>query len=335
MMLAILLSMSLGQTNVGVKLYDESTYLGPVTRLKCVGSGIVCSLYETGSTLGVITVTGGGGGGVPDSIPAITFEATPDLSAERVLSNGQNTTIDQGTTGQVKVNLSGTVPQSLGGTGAGGLTCSAGQALTSNGTAYSCSTQNYSGLGTCGAGTYAMRTNANAAPTCAQVAFTELSGTVTDAQLASSYSGVGTCTNQFARVLNDNAGPTCASVGIADHSASGTPSSTTFLRGDNTWATPAGGSGNAIEVEVDFGSSGSDTTSLVVTGQTWVTSTSKITCAAALLATADRVEGAEDAVIEGLRVAFHSRVAGTGFTVVAAPQFGRAVGKFKVHCTGG
>lgn len=37
--------------------------------------------------------------------------------------------------------------------------------------------------------------------------------------------------------------PTIASgaVGIAQHSATGTASSTTFLRGDNTWATPASG----------------------------------------------------------------------------------------------
>lgn len=32
-------------------------------------------------------------------------------------------------------------------------------------------------------------------------------------------------------------------VGIANLSATGTPSATTFLRGDNTWATPAGGGG--------------------------------------------------------------------------------------------
>jgi hypothetical protein len=36
---------------------------------------------------------------------------------------------------------------------------------------------------------------------------------------------------------------TDASVGIADLSATGTPSSSTYLRGDNTWATVAGGSG--------------------------------------------------------------------------------------------
>lgn len=34
-----------------------------------------------------------------------------------------------------------------------------------------------------------------------------------------------------------------AAVGIAELSATGTPSSTTFLRGDNAWATPAGGGG--------------------------------------------------------------------------------------------
>lgn len=35
-----------------------------------------------------------------------------------------------------------------------------------------------------------------------------------------------------------------AVIGIAKLSATGTPSSTTFLRGDNTWATPAGGGGS-------------------------------------------------------------------------------------------
>lgn len=62
--------------------------------------------------------------------------------------------------------------------------------------------------------------NASGAATCASVAdadisavaTTKLTGTITDAQLANNYSGVGTCTNQFARALNDNAAPTCATV---------------------------------------------------------------------------------------------------------------------------
>lgn len=61
---------------------------------------------------------------------------------------------------------------------------------------------------------------ASAAPVWAQPAFADLSGTATDAQLASSYSGVGACTNQFARTLNDNAAPTCATVTRSDVSAS-------------------------------------------------------------------------------------------------------------------
>ena len=36
-----------------------------------------------------------------------------------------------------------------------------------------------------------------------------------------------------------------ATVGITELSATGTPSATTYLRGDNTWATPSGGSGLA------------------------------------------------------------------------------------------
>lgn len=94
------------------------------------------------------------------------------------------------------------------------------------------------------------------------------------------------------------------------------------------------GSANVVEVEVDFGSGGDTSTSTVVTGQAWVGATSVIVCAPTLLATADRAEGAEDAIIEGLTVAVHSRVAATGFTVAAGLQQGKAYGKFKVHCTG-
>lgn len=35
------------------------------------------------------------------------------------------------------------------------------------------------------------------------------------------------------------------SVGVSDHSATGSPSATTFLRGDNTWATPPSGGGGS------------------------------------------------------------------------------------------
>lgn len=121
-------------------------------------------------------------------------------------------------------------------------------------------------------------------------------------------------------------------------STSGTTSQ--FWRGDNTWAIPPSGSGggaNSVEVDVDFGDTyADDLASTVVTGQTWVTATSKITCAPTMLATSTRDEGAEDAMIEGLTVAVHSRVVGTGFTVTAAAsQNLGTTGIYKIHCIGG
>lgn len=88
------------------------------------------------------------------------------------------------------------------------------------------------------------------------------------------------------------------------------------------------------EVEVDFGAAGNTNASTVVVGQTWVTALSQIACAPTLVATADRAEGAEDAIVEGLTVAIHSRVVGTGWTVSAAVLNGVAFGKFRVHCVG-
>lgn len=98
--------------------------------------------------------------------------------------------------------------------------------------------------------------------------------------------------------------------------------------------TGGGGSGNAVQVLVDFGSTGSDITSTVVTGQTWVALTSRISCSPTMISTVSRIEGSEDAVIEGLTVATHSKVVGTGFTVTAAPAVGMAYGIFKIDCIG-
>jgi hypothetical protein len=63
--------------------------------------------------------------------------------------------------------------------------------------------------------------------------------------------GVTSFTNvngQFVSAAISNSGATGAvTTGVIDLSATGTPSSTTFLRGDNTWATPTGG-GSVTEV---------------------------------------------------------------------------------------
>lgn len=98
--------------------------------------------------------------------------------------------------------------------------------------------------------------------------------------------------------------------------------------------TSSGGGGSFVEWEVDFGSTGTDIASSAVTAA-WVTDSTKLMCAPTLLSTADRAEGAEDAIIEQLTVAPHTRVNGVGFTITAAPAQGRAYGKYKFHCVGG
>lgn len=98
--------------------------------------------------------------------------------------------------------------------------------------------------------------------------------------------------------------------------------------------TASSGAASSVEVTLDFGASGSDVASVVVTGQAWVTTSTEIACTPTLVSTADRAEGAEDAVIEGLVVAAHTRVAGTGFTLTGAPRFGVAIGRYAVHCLG-
>lgn len=114
----------------------------------------------------------------------------------------------------LSADTTGTLTEAKGGTGAGALTCSAGQALTSNGTLYACtSTLTASDVvcsGTCVSDAEILA-----------VATTKLTGTITDAQLANNYSGVGTCSQKFVRVLNDNSAPTCEQV-VLDDDVTGT-----------------------------------------------------------------------------------------------------------------
>ena len=109
-----------------------------------------------------------------------------------------------------------------------------------------------------------------------------------------------------------------------------------FWRADNTWAVPpagGGGAGNFVRALVDFGTGGT-TASLTITGQSWVASNSMIVCSPSMIATTSRAEGAEDSIVEGLVVAAHTKVVGTGFKVTAYAPFGTS-GVHAVDCTGG
>lgn len=74
----------------------------------------------------------------------------------------------------------------------------------------------------CSSGQYANAIDDHANLTCSAVATTQLSGTVTNAQLASLYSGVGACgSHLFASTLVSNSSPTCTQPKFTD--LSGTP----------------------------------------------------------------------------------------------------------------
>jgi len=88
---------------------------------------------------------------------------------------------------------------------------------------------NYSGIGACGASTWASTLNDNAAPTCTQPAFTDISGSVTDAQvpntitvdLATAATALAAnptdcAANQFANAIVANGNLTCAQPNFTD-----------------------------------------------------------------------------------------------------------------------
>jgi hypothetical protein len=378
MMVGLLMVSLLGQ----IELYEEGTRVGTARRLNCSGAGITCTLSGGTAKLDVTASGGGGdGGGAPITAQYWTGAADGTLSAEKnlgalgtglVLNTAGTPSAYAGAscTNQfprslnasgaatcasvaLTTDVSGTLPQGSGGTGAGALTCTSGQALTSNGTAYSCTSTltassvagaNVSGAvatatalaadpADCSAGQYATAAAASGALTCAQVQASQLGGT-----LSVSSGGTGAAPGAADQVLVSTS-TSAATWRTLPSCSNATTSKLLYDTATDTWSCGTdqtgggGGSANVVEVDVDFGS-GTDMVSTVVTGQTWVTSTSKILCGPTLVATSSRAEGEEDAVIEGLVPAIHSRVAGTGFTLVVAVPLGVASGVFKFHCTG-
>lgn len=183
-----------------LQLLESGVKRGAVSELNFTGAGVT-SCTRSGNR-GTCTIAGGGGGGAPTDATYITQTANATLTNEQALSSLSTGVVKVTTgTGVLSTAVSGTdyAPATSGsavllGNGAGGFSSYAGA--------------------TCGANQYATATSTAGALTCSQVATSQLSGTITNGQLASTYSGVGTCTNQFARALNGNAAPTCATVSL-------------------------------------------------------------------------------------------------------------------------
>jgi hypothetical protein len=111
---------------------------------------------------------------------------------------------------------------------------------------------------------------------------------------------------------------------------SGVADSTTFLRGDQTYATPPG-STSAIYggSEIDFGTHpGTSVASLVVTGQTGITSSMRVIATKAARATADH--SVDEHIVEGIDVLAGDIVDGVGFTLYAITRTKRLKGLWAI-----
>ncbi len=100
---------------------------------------------------------------------------------------------------------------------------------------------------------------------------------------------------------------------------------------DNSVQTTAatGGSGNSVTVDVDFGASFTDKAQVVVTGQTWVTTTSEIICQVLCPSDSDP----DELYMLNIRPVVSSLVNGTGFTLTLYSEQ-EAKGIYKVMCVG-
>ena len=112
----------------------------------------------------------------------------------------------------------------------------------------------------------------------------------------------------------------------------GTSDGTKFLRDDGTFVTPAGGGGgggNSTTQTVDFGSTFTDKAQIIITGLTWVTTTSEII---AHVKTPITVDPDEIRLLEFITV-ISDLVNGVGFTltVYSEPE---ATGTYDVMCIG-
>jgi hypothetical protein len=128
-----------------------------------------------------------------------------------------------------------------------------------------------------------------------------------------------------ARGIRETGGPTTLVVGaVADGE---------FLKrvgATVVGGTPAGGSGNAVEVSIAM-TAGAGVYQATVTGQTWVTATSKLV-ACPFGTTADGLTP-EQVALAMLSVCCANRVNGVGFDVFVFNQSG-AVGTYRIHVIG-
>jgi len=203
-----------------------------------------------GSTAGGVAITGGGGGGgAPTNLSYLVLTASTSLSAERVLTIGTGlASTDAGAGGALTIAI---------GTHAASFINSGTVALARGGLAADIST-------TGGAGQVLKQTSAGGAVSVAALVATDLpthnhvASNITSGTLALSIGGLAADISttggavHFLKQTAAGAAVSVAAVAATDIGTSGTPSTSTFLRGDMTWGTPAGGGGSGTKTYATF-----------------------------------------------------------------------------------
>ena len=201
-----------------------------------------------GTTAGGIEIAGGGGGGAPTNASYIVLGTNASLSAERVLTIGTGlASTDAGANGNFTIAI---------GTHAASYVNSGTLALARGGLA--------ADISAAGPG-FLRQTSLGAAVSVAAIAATDLpthnhvASNITSGTLALSVGGLGadlSATGGTARFLKQTSVGGAVSVGViaaTEVGTSGTPSTTTYLRGDMTWGTPPGtGGGGGAPTDVSY-----------------------------------------------------------------------------------
>jgi hypothetical protein len=104
---------------------------------------------------------------------------------------------------------------------------------------------------------------------------------------------------------------------------------TTQIADRQLFTTPSGGGGNSTTQTVDFGSSFTDKAQVVVTGQSWVTTTSEIV---AHMKTPSTVDPDEIRLLD-FEIVISDLVNGVGFTITVYSE-PEATGTYEIMCIG-
>jgi hypothetical protein len=329
----LLVSLVLAVVGVGAAKQKSLIFSDSVNNTGSCSNAVTSKvLWNSSSKVFTCGTDQGGGSGAPTTVDYLVGTADAGLSAEIVFGAAVANQWVTGVTGGAVTRAQPTFTDISGSATDGQIPNNVTIDLAAAATALAANPAD------CGANQFATTIAASGALTCAALTDGDIPNGITVdvatlATIATTANSAGSATGFFssgtlegARGGVGTALPTCG--GTDKLTANGTVVSCAT---DQTGG--GGGGGNSVEVTLDF-STGAEIASVVVTGQAWVTAGSEIVCSPTMMATADRAEGAEDAVIEGLVVSAHSRSAGVGFTLTGAPRFGNAYGRFAVHCIG-